>query len=219
MIEQNNKRLYLVIGLSVLVFILFALYIVRLQIYSAKVNIVVTPSESSVTINGKPTKAGTYRVKPGSYVVRASLSGFTSSSVTVKAIKNQTVGAGVALTSNSSSTSNWYFTHPKDEQISEGISSHSNDVLSQQALQKVPLISLLPFTGPNFDYQINYGNQNGANAGTPIIYISASTTSGYQEALTWIKAQGYDPSKLDIQQSTPIPTPAASSTPQVEGVP
>ena len=60
------------------------------------------------------------------------------------------------------------------------------------------LIQLLPFTGPNFEYQIGYTYLYIDNSVLPEIQIYTTTSQGQQDALSWISSQGYSTSKLDI---------------------
>lgn len=57
------------------------------------------------------------------------------------------------------------------------------------------LTQLLPFTEPNLQYQINYES----NKGKLTFLITASNQQNQQAALDWIKAQGYNPSQLNIK--------------------
>ena len=109
------------------------------------------------------------------------------------------------MVSNSPSTANWYYNHPSDEKIAEGISSNESTVASQEAVQAVPLIKLLPFTGPDFEYQINYGSKSGSSSPIPVIYITAQSQQAQQDALAWIRSMGYDPSKMTIEYINALP--------------
>lgn len=67
------------------------------------------------------------------------------------------------------------------------------------------LVKLLPFTGPNFEYQINYNVQYASQGPKIIIDIVAPTRQAQDDALAWITAQGYDTSKLAIQYTVQQP--------------
>jgi hypothetical protein len=188
-------------GLLIAIFvalILLVFFIGREQSLSAKIKITAAPSESHITINNKSVESGVNKVHPGTYKVTVSLSGFTTASQTVTVQKGGTASVGLALVSNTYTTSNWYTTHPNDEQIAEGISSNNNDSLAEQSVQNVPLIKQLPFIGPGSEFRIDYGSTPGASATDPTIYITAETTEAQQDALTWITSQGYNPAKLHI---------------------
>ena len=63
-----------------------------------------------------------------------------------------------------------------------------------------PLFQLLPFTGPNFEYQISYtvGTDSQVNS-IPVIFITSETTQGQNDALAWLYSLGYSKSNLNIQ--------------------
>jgi len=162
--------------------------------FTAKLNIQVTPKSALVTVNGKKSHDGIVAVKPGSYTVVASKTGFTNSGKTIPVAAGQTQYIGLALTSNSSDTANWY----SDQQLLEVITGKQFTENSQQSVQQVPLIQKLPYIGVAFEFRVDYGAPL-PNTSVPGIYITAPTEQGHQDALTWIKNQGYDPSTLHIQ--------------------
>ncbi len=195
---DNKKKIYIIVSL-IFILIFMLVFVLHSRSLSVKVKLVIAPSVARLTINNKVVSPGTIRVKPGTYTVIGTMNGFALSSKTVTVKKGDSIQVGLALSSNSASTSNWYSAHPGDESIAEGISGYNNDVLYQQSSENAPIIKILPFTGPDFAYRIDYGTPAGANANKPIIYITAPDSSGQQEAQAWMKSQGYDTSKLDIQ--------------------
>lgn len=171
--EPRKKGLFWIIACLAIVLILVLTYLAHYQSLSAKLDIKVSPLASKITINGSPRKIGNYRVKPGKYVVVFSMSGFTTTSQTVNISKGKTSYVNGVLVPNSSSTNGWYINHPKDEAAAEGISSNNNDREAQASVSNNPLITILPYIGPNFEYRVDYGNQ--VSNGLPIIYITAAT--------------------------------------------
>ena len=165
----------------------------------------ITPASSKITINGQSRHSGTIRVRPGEYKIVVSRVGFSSDTYSTNVKKGATSQVGIVLVSNSISTASWYYNHPADEEIAEGISSRENTAAAQVAVNAVPLIKLLPFTGPNFAYQINYGSKPDSNSAIPIIYITAQSQQAQQEALAWIRTVGYNPSKMTIQYINALP--------------
>ena len=203
--ETDRKRFYGLIVVIFMAILLLVFFIAHDQSFSSKIDITVAPTESHITLNGKTVHNDTVKVRPGTYKVTASLAGFTTLSKTITVKADDTASVGLVLVSDSSTTATWYSSHPEDEQIAEGISSDNNDTLAQQSVQNVPLIRQLPFIGPGSEFRIDYGSQPGADANNPTIYITAPTTQAQQDAVTWIKNQGYDPTKLDIQYVTAQP--------------
>ncbi len=165
---------------------------------SASITIQVAPSVSHITINGETAQDGLNKVHPGAQQVAVSLTGFTTTKQTVSVSKGQDQYVGIVLLPDSATTADWYQTHLSDQQLSQTITGKTADNVGQQLIQKAPIIQHLPFIGPGMEYEISYGNQSGINTDQPIIYIQSPTTQGQQDALLWIKNQGYNPSSLDI---------------------
>lgn len=202
---QWKKKLLPWLVVFIIVFVFLIYYSIRQSTYTAKIDLLVAPASSKILINGHGRGSGTINAKPGTYKITVSMTGFSADTVTISVAKNQTKSVGIVLVSDSPSTEGWYLNHPSDEKIAEGISSKQNVAAAQQAVSSVPLIKLLPFTGPNFEYQINYGSKTGSNSPIPIIYITAQSQQADQDALAWIRSVGYDPSKMTIEYVNAAP--------------
>jgi hypothetical protein len=74
-----------------------------------------------------------------------------------------------------------------------------------QSIEANKLVQLLPFIGPGFEYRIDYTVDYSAQADTPVIEITGATPQAQQDALSWIKNQGYDTSGLKITYNTAEP--------------
>ena len=205
--NTNQRSPYLLIVLSglavtILIIIWAVVSYAHHQTYSGQLKLAIAPSDSQVEVNGQKVAAtATVDVKPGFTTVNVSRSGFTSQKKTVEVAKNKTVSVFVALISNDVSTADWYTKHPSDQTTLERITGQQYTQQSTQAVAQVPVIKELPFIGAGFSYRIDYGAPlPGTNV--PGIYITAQTQQGQQNAVTWIKNQGYDPTTLHIQYVT-----------------
>jgi hypothetical protein len=197
--QHLARRLLLIIALIAVV-ILIALIAMKLLANknSAKLHIQVTPSVATVTINGQKRKAGVIAVSPGTYKVTASMKGFASQTQTYKVDKGGEQYYGFALISNDPSTADWYSNHPADQTALAAITGQRYQQQGSQSIQQVPLIKNLPYIGVGFEFRVDYGEPlPGTNV--PGIYITAKNDQGYQDALTWIRDQGYDPNTLHIK--------------------
>lgn len=67
-----------------------------------------------------------------------------------------------------------------------------------QSVEDNKLVALLPFTGPNFEYHVDYDVQDTAQGNQLIIEITAPTPQAQQDATNWVKSQSTDFSKLTI---------------------
>lgn len=197
---MNRRKSLVIVPLIVLV-VLFAV-LFKTEVYNsplATLTIDVVPSISQITIDSQSVHAGVHKVAPGTHKIVVSLTGFTTITQTETIRVGDNKYVGLALTSNSAETANWYQAHPSDAQKLAIITGKNFDAITQQAASNVPLIKKLPYIGAGFEFRIDYGNPPlGGNPADPAIYIQAATPQGQQDALTWIKNQGYDISKLQI---------------------
>ena len=168
---------------------------------SAILNIDVTPLSAIVKLNGKQVEPGNHSVEPGSYKVTVSLDGFVSQTETITASAKKTTYVGVALQPNSSSTFDWYANHTEDGQALERITGKQSSDMADKALELAPIIKELPFVAPGEEFRIDYGAVD--KNGRPKIVITAATQVGYDDALQWMTARGYDTSVLTIEHVTP----------------
>jgi hypothetical protein len=203
---NTMRRPKFIIGFAVAVVILMTLSFGltsyhHSQVYSGKIVLQVAPTGSNITINGARVKPGTVGVVPGKNVISVSKTGFSSQTKTVTVAKDQPLNITIALVSNSPSTQNWYSTNQADEATLEQSTGQQYNQDSNQAVQQVPIIQMLPYVSPSLAYRIDYGEPLAGTTGQGI-YITAPNAADQQLALQWIRDQGYDPSTLHIQYTT-----------------
>ena len=86
----------------------------------------------------------------------------------------------------------------------------SQSLLKQQAqydqnIQSNSLVKLLPFFGPNFEYRVDYDINYATNPSSIVINITGPTAQSQQDAISWIKSQGYSINNLNINYITAQP--------------
>ncbi|MGB4967576.1 MAG: hypothetical protein WBO35_05230 [Candidatus Saccharimonadales bacterium] len=207
MTKRQLKVAFLTTLAAILVFIGWQIYL-SIE-YSAKIDLLFTPTSSRVTLDNKIIKAArAIHVKPGRHVVVASKDGFTRQTQTTDVKRGETVFIGIPLDSNSDKTASWYQDHPDDQRIREKITGIQEDALSQKAAKLNPFIKLLPYYAPGEAFDIGIKEIN-PRTGQPTIVITTYTENAEEDALTWIKSSGYDPSKMKIEvinNNRPAPT-------------
>ena len=194
-----RKKLLLGIAAGFLLLGTLIGYVSHERSLSAALTITAVPAVSHIRINGQGAKQGVNKVRPGSKEIEVTMPGFSPVVQTISVQKGDKKAVSIVLSSNSSQTANWYFTHPADEKTAEGLSSRANDAISKQLAQTSPLIKLLPFVAGGLAFRVDYGNQPGTNAGLPLIFITAQTPQTQQAGLDWIKSLGYDLSDYKIK--------------------
>jgi len=193
------KKNYLIsLTIIVIVVIIGLVLIINNNQTSSKITLLVVPNNADITINGNQYSDGQIKLKPGNYILKASLSGFSSQQENFTVKQNQKLLVGFVLSPNSQSTANYYATHPNQELLSEALADNLNNQYSNQTITKEPIVKFLPHNGPDYIYSINYAvNPNSPTE--PIIQITANNPLSIDAALNWIKTMGYNPANLNLQ--------------------
>lgn len=151
-----NKRLSAPIALfAIFVFALMVFGSRSTQKNTATVKLMVAPSGATVKLDGKGIKQGTLNVSFGQHNITASKSGFQAQTKSFTVQPKETRFVGIALTSNSASTADWYNKHPADAELSQEINNQNFGQGSNDALAANPLLRQLPHL--DFDFRIDYG--------------------------------------------------------------
>lgn len=192
--NKNTRLLLIPVSIFVLI-LLFSLFSFGSNLdKTARITIEVAPSKATVTLNGKKSKTGEVRVKPGKYTVKATRDGFESDEKTVEVIKGANEYIGLSLASTSSDTVSWYEDNPKDQKLVEKISSINFDQNSEK--NNDPILKNLPFVGPGEYYRIDYGSIS--SSGRVSLIISYTDPEYKNDGLEWIKNRKLDPQDYDI---------------------
>lgn len=193
----------IIFGVLLTIFISIAVLILRERSLSAKIEVEIAPSSSALFINDVRHKDGVVKVRPGSYAVVVSKSGFNTSRETITVFKGEAKYVGVALVSNSPSTADWYETHPLDAKKAEGISSKNFDIKTQQQAAKLPIIRELPWV--DLLYRVDYGPsmKRPNDPESVALYITYYSESGKTQALQWLKFKSYTPDSTEMIFKTP----------------
>lgn len=167
------------------------------------VTVQVVPNGGVITLNGEAIKEGFHHTAPGKVHIEVSRKGFAPATQDIDVNTGETRFVGIALVPNTVQTANWYDTHPKDKVEAEGLSSQSYDDISRYNAQKQPFITDLPYVGPADEYRIDYGPDLSGKSTEQVIYITSAAQLGRDDALGWIRSQGYDPTKMTIVYKSP----------------
>lgn len=195
---QNKKTLFLVAVLLVVSISAFLIFkIISDKSKTARFTIAVAPKSSIIALNGIRTKAGVTKVEPGKYYITIKKTGFKSYENTIDVNKNDNKNVAVVLESNSKDTANWYNTHPEDQKIAEKISSFNFDERETTNSTQSPILSQLPFIGPGSYYRIDYSDTD--KNGRLNLSITLDSEEYKEDALSWIKSQGFNPEDYNIQ--------------------
>ena len=184
---------------GVLCIVLIGLVALRLPHKAPDLNLVLVPSPATAIVDNK-TKIGngeTY-IAPGNHTVTVSFAGFATQtqSFTTQAGKVRTLT--VVLGVSSAVGRNWLIEHPDEAKKLETLTGAAFSDSTQQRIEKVPLIKELPYIERYF--RIDYGQSklHPTDDTAVAIYVTTYGQPGTQQALDWIRSQGYNPDTLEI---------------------
>lgn len=190
------KKLRLVIILmSLLVVILLCINLIP-KIGKTKVSINVSPSDSMISINNKPSSRGVKYLKPGKYTFTAKRDGFSDDTI---ALELQNISQEIQLIPSPITQAAFDFlkNNPKIQIEREALGAQRSEQTGQKITNTNPLISKLPYTDIDGPFTIAYALTPSSD-GTVDIIISDSSPEGRENAIKWIKSQGVDPSDLNL---------------------
>lgn len=166
--------------------------------YNANLTTEVAPTDATIKIGNKTVRNGLNKVKPGNYKVFFSREGFTSETRQVAVNVKGSSYLGVILSPVGSSYLNWYTTHPNDAKQAEIISGHNFNLGQTVRLEKLPVLKKLPYIAPRFRIDTGISQKYPEDTSKLAFYISVWSDQDKKLALDWLKAQGVNPSDLEI---------------------
>jgi len=199
--DQPKTQKIIVIVTILFVGILCTLFVMTFLSHhgKAKVQVTLIPSDSTLTVDGKKTKAGTVYLTKTTHTLKVTRPPFSPTSKTINFVTYDTSKVVYLLPSPVSKAALQYLiNHPDVQAQREAVGDLQSDQ-AQQQLSKNKLIGLLPYSGPGGTYTVDYGTltqQDGTQKVT--IYIESNTSQDKQAALTWITNHKIDPKTLTI---------------------
>jgi hypothetical protein len=198
---QNNKtyiRIFIwgVVGFILLIVGISVANIIWGKMYSATLELMIAPSDSTILVNDKPMEAGEHKMKPGEYKIEISREGFESE---VKEVSLEEGGIEIviiALTPNDPSTMDWYDTHEDDAMIADGVVSQEYAEDSDEMMEKYDILEDLPVY--KYGYILGYGTCE--DSGGPDFCVAIKAEFGYRdEAVKYLQNTGKDIAKYYVE--------------------
>jgi hypothetical protein len=199
--QQQTQKLVTIIGAAVVVLVVLALFVVPFMQHRGKVKVIVQvlPTDSTLFVDNNKTRAGAVYLKPGKHVLKATRQDFGTVTKNIDTAKLDKDPIVMMPKPSSQAALDYLENHPDEQQKREAAAS--NDAAKQQeALQKYPLISSLPYTAAGFEYQIDYDAETNSDGNLVVTYyIHASDDEARAEARQWITDQGVKLDGLNIK--------------------
>jgi hypothetical protein len=197
--EYNPKRIRIILAIVGLLAIGLIVYaIIHSATTSGKVQVTINtlPGDASITVNGASSGHTAYLV-PGKYSFKATKDGFSDGSVDLY-ISNDVDTVYIPLTPVTAAAKSWASAESVRNQYEEyGGMARQYEGMAMN--EQNPIIEYLPYADVSGPFSIDYGFTDPNDRFKFFILISNATPEGRQKALEWIRAQGVDPSTLDIR--------------------
>jgi len=201
--EPKQKMVMIVAGILVLGLLVFG--VINIVAHRGKLHIavLVTPSDSSLTIDGRPAKPGKVWLTKTTHTFKATRQYFDPVSRTLNLANiDSTTPIYVNPLPNSPEAQKYLSEHP-EEQTQREAAGAAQATSTQNQLNKDSLVGKLPFFAPGDEFTVDYDTTTDANGNSKVtIFVIADSDTAKQHALDWIRRQGSDPANLTIVYQT-----------------
>jgi len=193
---MKQQKLLLVVAAVIVLLGIF--YLLRPR-STPDLNLVLVPSAAHAKLDGKNwISDGKAYVTPGHHTLTVSFNGFATQTTSFDIVKDKLKTVTVALGVSSDEGRDWLIAHPDEAKKLEQLTGSAFSNSTQQRVTKLPLIKELPYIERYF--RIDYGKSklHPDDDNAVAIYITTYGQPGVQQALDWIRSQGYNPNTLEI---------------------
>lgn len=156
------------------------------------------PSNMTFTVDGKPQKALSFKLSAGEHTIQGTSPGFATTTEKITIKRGETLKKDLLLVPSDYRGETWLQEHPDEAGLYSAKSSEQFDKDSEAMVDDNPIVLQLPQYGPGwtitYGSSVKYPNKTGAVA----IHIWGSDPDMRQEALRWMRENGFDPSDMEI---------------------
>lgn len=197
---MNNIQLKKLINISLL--IVFIIFVIVAVIYLPRVGkvrleVVVVPEKSTITLNDQPIQAGVHYLDPGIYVLKASYTGYIDDTRTVN-LQQEPTYIALLPEANSADAKKFLANNPDIQSQREALAGYNANTQGAELRSSNPVIEKLPYIDPQSLYAIDYGVTD-TSPRQLFLVISNSSPEGRQNAITWLKGQNVNINTTDIR--------------------
>ena len=199
---SNLKNLHLkplvIIADLIAVVILVLLFVFKTQ-KTAILDVLVTPLDATISINGQKYENGTYAVVPGEYTAVISHDNLETKTITVTAEANKTSKIYVYLTGENDDFS-YYEAHDWDLETLDSISAKTSDAAAEAFTQKMDIREILPYEYVDLENYVYFKIEQGSEECESDFCLCITDHFGGSEALAYAKIaeQGYDLNDYEV---------------------
>lgn len=194
MMTPKQRRLILMIGGGIFALLIaMILFTTVPKIGKAELDIVVAPSEATLTIDGQKANPGKNYVTPGEHTLTVSLTPFEDVSKKVNT-NNLKVGDQIfmypKIDASTDAAKKWFEQHPEAGYQLNALGAKENAVITKQINEDFRLLKELPHETATFivNYSLNEAHNEVTYNVTLLPYL-LENRPGYKEQLLEYKAQ------------------------------
>lgn len=220
-IKPHPKPLFII---GICAFCAFAIVAIILAIINsgktATLEILVAPSFAQVELDGHSFSTNqTIKYYPGDYQVTVSAPDFTSQTLELNLVANQSSHLLLYLTPADGSL-DFYSRNPKEDNLLQEILSQIALTESSEFLARYPVARILPYdhyTQNEFfeptGYRIDYGHFDNCK-NSFCLQVTGYTQSALSEAKSYLQSKGFNPNDYEIVFNyTPLDKPSPEDFP------
>lgn len=191
------KKVAGIVLVIVLLVIAYNVVFVVSRLGETKVVVEAAPKDALIFIDGEEAHGGANYLSPGEYTVIARMSGFTDAEEKIT-VGDKTQNVYLLPEANSERARQYLEDNPDAQADREKLWDSIAYKQGQQTKSKTPIIESLPHTDIEQYFSIDFGPSDNSKIGTELI-VSNSTPEGRENALKWIRQQGFDPTDYYIK--------------------
>jgi hypothetical protein len=207
--NDKKRRMLVIAGVAAIVLLFgWLVWMLVKDTGKVKAEVVVVPSDATLTINGQAARAGTIAFTPGKYKLTVSRQHFGSVS---KELDTSKVKPGVPFyliaEPNTPEAESYMAQHPEEVALLETASGAEFTASQELLLEKYPYLPDFPYRA--IDYRIDYEvdkNKNITLIATLNVVSPPDQTSAYQkeidqykaEVVEFLKSKGVDLNKVPV---------------------
>lgn len=191
--EFENRKRFFKLGImvfAVLVFIAIVGWIINAP-KTAKLNILVAPTDAKVTVGGKKFNNGTHRIEPGTYDIEITRDEFESYTGQVTVESGKTEKLYVCL-QKIDGNDEYYDAHEKDYQTCYTVQEYLAEKLDSEKYTD-PIFKVAQYSSYDKGFYISpyLTEDNEARVIIRLVTCSAERAEGLkQNAMEWLRGQG-----------------------------
>ncbi len=193
---KKHVRLIIIVSLLVGVFLAWKFYTTY---FEGKIILNVVPSIAHLSINEADAgKTRSFNLKPQTYRLKVYSEGFEAQSFSINVSPHHTENQTIALKALTGQAIKYYLDHPQEAAIAEGVEGSKLNQTTDKAQVSAPILAVLPYF--RRDWRIDYGKSrlHPDNPAAAALYITTINEAAKQEALDWMRSQGFDPAEYEI---------------------